>query len=103
MHAAESTKLREQSTAVRNAANTWALNFLLFALLADIMYRAAVYGEAAWDLLLLLGLSGVVSVAYLHLHKGIDRTLSLRISLLSVVVALVLAVATVLLLVVTAR
>jgi hypothetical protein len=50
-------------------ANTWGLNFVLFALLADIEFRSIVYHEAAWDLFTLLGLSGVVIIAYAAWHN----------------------------------
>jgi hypothetical protein len=49
--------------------NTWALNFILFALFLDIMYRSLVLHEAAWDLFALIGLSGIVSVAYAARHN----------------------------------
>jgi hypothetical protein len=49
--------------------NTWAYNFLLFALLFDIMYRAVVFDEAAWDLFALILASGVISMVYAARHN----------------------------------
>jgi hypothetical protein len=50
-------------------ANTWALNFILFALLADIAYRSVVYQEPAWDLVALIGTAGVILIGYAVWHR----------------------------------
>jgi hypothetical protein len=47
----------------------WAFNFLAFALLFDIMYRAMVWHEAAWDLYALLIASGILNLVYAIRHK----------------------------------
>jgi hypothetical protein len=49
-------------------ANTWGLNFLVLAVLVDIVYRSVVFHEAAWDLFILLGLSGMVTVVFAARH-----------------------------------
>jgi len=46
----QDVRIDERTMAVARAANTWGFNFISFALLIDIMYRAAVRKEAAWDL-----------------------------------------------------
>jgi hypothetical protein len=59
----------EESTVVALRASAWGHNFIVFALLIDIMYRSLVFHETAWDLFVLLGLSGVVSLVYASRHK----------------------------------
>ena len=41
----------ERTVAVENASFRWGFNFVLFALLADVMYRGLFRNEAAWDLM----------------------------------------------------
>ncbi|HEX2474242.1 MAG TPA: hypothetical protein VHK01_05830 [Lacipirellulaceae bacterium] len=59
----------DERSAIIMRCNTWAYNFLVFALLIDIMYRALVWQEAAWDLFALLFASGVVSLMYSARHN----------------------------------
>jgi hypothetical protein len=54
----------DDRTQVMLWANTWGLNFLLFALLADIMYRSLAFGEASWDLFALIIVTGIINFAY---------------------------------------
>ncbi len=79
-------------TATILRGNVWAMNFLLFALLIDIMYRSIVFREAAWDLFALIGISGVISIAYAAQHNVLIVTRkSLAVLLLTGVVAAVVA------------
>ena len=48
----------ERTVAVENTSYKWALIFLLFALLFDVMYRAMFRHEAAWDLIALVAVTG---------------------------------------------
>jgi hypothetical protein len=72
----------------------WAYNFLVFALLFDIMYRAMVWHEAAWDLYALLYASGVLSLVYAIRHKGLilNRNNVMAMSFLLLLAAIVAAV-----------
>jgi hypothetical protein len=75
--------------------NTWAYNFLVFALLIDIMYRAMVWHEVAWDLYALLLASGAFSLVYAIRHKVfiLNRNSVIGMALLALVAAAVAAVA----------
>jgi hypothetical protein len=74
--------------------NTWALNFILFALLVDIMVRSLVLNEAAWDLFALIGISGIVSVAYAARHNVLvfNRKSIAVLALTAVIAAIVSAI-----------
>jgi hypothetical protein len=63
MNTDQPVRADERTAAVAYKANTWGLNFLTFALLVDIMYRAWFLDEAAWDLFALLFVSGTISMA----------------------------------------
>lgn len=54
----------ERTVAVDNASYKWASVFVAFALLIDVAYRAAVRHEAAWDLMALAIVPGVVCTMY---------------------------------------
>ena len=64
MNTNQGMKADERTAAVMCASNTWGLNVILYGLLIDIMYRSAVFHEAAWDLFALIGVSGVIRGAY---------------------------------------
>jgi hypothetical protein len=59
----------DERLAILMRGNTWAYNLLLFALLIDILYRAVVFDEAAWDLFALIFASGVVGMVYPARHS----------------------------------
>lgn len=65
----------ERTEVVEKAGLVWAYNFLLFALLIDVMYRTWVLRESAWDLLALVVASGAVSWLYLMRHKALSHEL----------------------------
>jgi hypothetical protein len=64
MSAHQSVERDERRVAVENASYKWAYTFIIFALLIDVMYRGAVRDEAAWDLMALIGVGGIVSMMY---------------------------------------
>jgi hypothetical protein len=68
MRTEQSLKADEPSAIILRG-NTWAYNFLVFALFIDIMYRSLVFHEAAWDLFVVLFASGVVSMVYAARHN----------------------------------
>jgi hypothetical protein len=82
----------DERSAIMMRGNMWAYNFLTFALLMDIMYRAMIFGEAAWDLFALLFASGVISIVYAARHKALNRKNVMTMSLLALLAAVVAAV-----------
>ena len=54
----------ERTVAVENVSFKWAFSFLVFALLVDVMYRALVCHEAAWDLMFLACVPGMICTIY---------------------------------------
>jgi hypothetical protein len=75
-------------------ANTWGLNFLVFGLLADILYRSAVQKEAPWDLFALIGATGLISGVYAARHKAVivNRRFVVFMAIVGVIAALVASV-----------
>jgi hypothetical protein len=86
----------DERSAIIMRGNTWAYNFLVFALLIDIMYRAMVRHEVAWDLYALMLASGGFSLVYAIRHKVfmLNRNTVIGMALLAVVAAVVAAVVT---------
>jgi len=64
MNTHQGVKRDERTVAVENASYKWACIFITFALLIDVMYRGAVRNEAAWDLMALVIVPGVVCTMY---------------------------------------
>jgi hypothetical protein len=77
----------DQRSAIMMQGNTWAYNFLTFALLFDILYRAMVWNEAAWDLYALLFAGGVISLVYAIRHKVLNRNTVMLLAVLGFVAA----------------
>jgi hypothetical protein len=63
--------VNERKTAVENTGCKWGLIFVMFALLIDVMYRSAFRNEAAWDLLALASVPGVVCTVYQAWQKTV--------------------------------
>lgn len=82
-------KIDERTVAVARAANTWALNFVTFALLIDVAVRGLVYHEAAWDLLALVIVGGGISSVYMARHKVLRQVYGSKVAIIGAVVALV--------------
>lgn len=83
----------ERTIAVAYAANTWGLNFLLYALLIDIIYRSAVLDQACWDLFALIIVSGAINMFYMAKHKALVQVFSRKLWVVMAVVAVVSFVA----------
>jgi hypothetical protein len=81
-------------SAIIMRGNMWSFNFLAFALLFDIMYRAMVWHEAAWDLYALLIASGIFSLVYAIRHKvlPLNRKSIVAMALLAFMAAAVAAI-----------
>jgi hypothetical protein len=91
MSTAQDVRVDERTVAVVNASSRWAVNFLSFALLIDIMYRALVRKEAAWDLFALLWVSGAISMGYLARHQVLGQVFGSKTAIIGAAVAVVVA------------
>ena len=84
----------ERTDAVENASYRLAYAFIVFALLLDVMYRSLMRREAAWDLMAMVIIGGVIGSVYQARHKILTRH-SVRIlvltSLITGIVAAVVA------------
>jgi hypothetical protein len=92
MNIEQPVKRDERTVAVAYAANTWVLNFILFALLIDVVCRSAFFNEQPWDLMALVCLSGVISMIYQARHKALVQGFTWKIVVLMFVTALIAAV-----------
>ena len=57
------------------------------------MYRSLFLDEAAWDLFVLLGLTGAVTTVYLARHKVLDQVFGWKLAVICAVVAFIAGVA----------
>jgi hypothetical protein len=81
----------ERTVAVENASYRWACTFVSFALLIDVMYRGAVRNEAAWDLMALAIVPGILSSMYQARQKTLAGWTAVLLVCFAVVVAAVIA------------
>lgn len=79
----------ERTAALEKSGLLWAYNFLVFAVLIDVMYRGWRLHENAWDLLGIIVASGIVSWIYLVWHKALSRVLVVATVAAAVVAAVV--------------
>jgi hypothetical protein len=63
----------ERTVAVENAGYKWAFTFIVFALFIDVMCRAIVRHEAAWDLMALVIVGGAVCTVYQARQKALPH------------------------------
>jgi hypothetical protein len=91
MNTDQPVRADERTAAVAYKANTWGLNFIVVALLIDIMYRGWFLDEAAWDLFGLLFVSGTISVVYMARHHVLGQVISWKVVTFGFVVAAVIA------------
>lgn len=63
----------ERTVAVENAGYRLAYHALSFGLLGLAAYRSMALGQAAWDLLALVVLGGVLNAAYQGWHRVLYR------------------------------
>jgi hypothetical protein len=89
MNTEQEVKIDERTVAVVNASSRWALNFVLFALLVDVIYRGAVRNEAAWDLFALVIIGSGISTVHLARQKVLGQVFGWKIAIISIVVAMV--------------
>jgi hypothetical protein len=64
----------ERTTFVENASFGLAYKFVGFALLLDVAYRSFTKGDAAWDLLAIVIISGFLSTAYQIRNRIVNRS-----------------------------
>lgn len=81
----------ERTVAVENASYKWACSFTCYALLIDMMYRAAVLNEAAWDLMALAVVPGIICTVYQARHKTVSVWAAVLMVCSAVAVAVYLA------------
>ena len=94
-------KADERTVAVVDASSRWAYNFITFALLMDIMCRAAVRKEVSWDLWALLGVSAAISTVYMARHKVLGQLFGWKLAIIGAVVALLVAAVVAIILTIT--
>lgn len=87
------TQRDERTVAVENASYKWACTFLTFALFIDVMYRAVVRNEAAWDLLALVIVGAATSTVYQVCHKTLPPLKTAIIACVAGIIAAVIAAA----------
>ena len=81
----------ERTVAVENASYKWACIFITFALLIDVVYRGAVRNEAAWDLMALAVVPGIVCTVYQARQKTLAGWIAVLLVCSAVVVAAIIA------------
>ena len=94
MSTEQNVRRDERTVAVENASYKWACTFLTFALFIDVMYRAVVRNEAAWDLMALAILPGIASLVYKARRKTLPKGWGWKLMLfvfVAVVIAAVIA------------
>jgi hypothetical protein len=64
MSASQSVERDERTVVVENAGHRWAYLLVAYGLLIDVIYRAMVRHEAAWDLMALVIVGGAVCTMY---------------------------------------
>jgi len=69
----QSVQRDERTVTVENASYRWAINFIIFALLFDVACRGVFFDEAAWDLLALAIVPGLVCTIYQYRQKILGR------------------------------
>jgi hypothetical protein len=73
MSAPKSVIRDERTVVVENISYRWAFNFISFALLIDVMCRAAFFHEAAWDLMALACVPALVCAMYQARQKILGK------------------------------
>ena len=87
---AASVERDERTTTVENAGYRWSYLVLSFGLLVIVAFRSFARGEASWDLIALVIVSGAVNTIYQAMHHVLHRRWAV-VSLAGMVVAALLA------------
>ena len=86
----------ERTVAVENASYRWVYLVLTYALLVDVMCRGLFRKEAAWDLMALVIVGGVICTVYQARQKTLVHGWVMKVVLGAVIAAVIAAVAAVL-------
>ncbi len=70
----------ERTLVIENASYRWAFHVFAYGLLIIVAYRSFVKNEAAWDLLSLVVLGGVVASLYQWMHNVLTKRSALGIA-----------------------
>jgi hypothetical protein len=94
MNTHQSVKVDERTEAVASQGIKWAHSFITVVLLIDVMCRRFVFHEAAWDLFVLLVVSGAISTVYMVRHKVLEvgESFGWKVAIIFAVTLIVLAV-----------
>ena len=94
MNTDQSVKIDERTEAVASQGIALANSFITLGLLIDFLYRRFVFHEAAWDLLLLLILSGTIVTVHSVRHKvwEVGESFGWKVAIVYAVTLVVLAV-----------
>jgi hypothetical protein len=81
----------ERTVAVENASYRWAYSLLTYALLVDVMWRSLVRHEAAWDLMAMVIVGGIVASVYQARQRILTQGWVMKVVLVSCVAAVIAA------------
>lgn len=79
----------ERTTFIENFSYTFGYKFIAYALLLDVIYRSIKFNEAAWDLLGLVIVSGLVMTIYQYKQKILVKSWLKTICAISVITAII--------------
>ena len=82
----------ERTLAVENASYRWAYGVLTYARLGDVMYRSLVRHEAAWDLMALVVVGGIVCTVYQARQKILAHGWLRKVVLVACIAGVIAAV-----------
>ena len=82
----------ERTEAIENAGIRLAYNILTFALLIDVACRAWFKNEAAWDLMAMVVIGGIIIAIYQARQKALPKFLTAKTALVLGIVALLAAI-----------
>jgi hypothetical protein len=92
MSTPQSVKRDERTVAVENASYRWAYGLLTFALLVDVMCRSLFRNEAAWDLMALVVVGGVVATVHQARQRILTQGWVMKVVLAGCIVAVFAAI-----------
>jgi hypothetical protein len=92
MSTAQSVRRDERTVAVENASYRWAYSLLTYALLVDVMSRGLFRHEAAWDLMALVVVGGVVASVYQARQRILTHGWVMKVVLVCCVAAVFAAI-----------
>ncbi|MFO0949785.1 MAG: hypothetical protein U0835_01265 [Isosphaeraceae bacterium] len=79
----------ERTVLVEDRGCRLGFNFVLYALLFDVMYRSLARNEGAWDLLAIVVLGGVVSTLYQWRNRVLTASAIRPLALTMIIAAVV--------------